>query len=109
LASTAATTLEAEVASLEKEIATLHERETSLRGPRNDPASLARWSLLNELVDGRAFSWTGLLARLEVTLPAEVRLVAISPETKHGHFSLSLEAVARSADQAVALVKALED
>ena len=109
LASTAATTLDAEVARLEKEMAGLREREATLRASRNDPASLARWSLLKELVDGRAFSWTGLLARLEATLPADVRLVAIAPETKHGHIQLSLDAVARSSDHAVALVKALED
>jgi Tfp pilus assembly protein PilN len=109
LASTAATTLEAEVASLDKEIALLREQEAGLRGPRSDPASLARWSLLKELVDGRAFSWTGLLARLETALPPDVRLVAIAPETKHGHIQLSLDAVARSAEHAVAFVKALED
>ena len=109
LASTAATTLDAEVATLEKEIASLREREGVLRASRNDPATLLRWSLLKELVDGRAFSWTGLLARLEATLPADVRLVAIAPETKHGHIQLSLDAMARSADHAVALVKALED
>ena len=109
LASTAATTLDAEVAGLEKEIAGLREREAALRGPRNDPASLARWSLLKELVDGRTFSWTGLLARLEATLPADVRLVAIAPETKHGRTLLGIDAMARSADRAVAFVKALED
>jgi len=109
LAGTAATTLDAEVAGLEKEIAGLRERETALRGPRQDPGALARWALLKELVDGRAFSWTGLLARLEAALPADVRLVAIAPEPKHGRIELSLEAVARSAEDAVKLVKALED
>ena len=109
LASTAATTLDAEVAGLEKEIAGLREREVALRGARNEPTTLARWTLLKDLVDGRAFSWTGLLARLEATIPAEVRLVAISPEAKHGHVELGLDAVARSAGQAVAFVKALED
>jgi hypothetical protein len=109
LASTAATTLDAEVSGLEKEIASLRDRETALRGPRNDPASLARWALLKELVDGRAFSWTALLAHLEATLPSDVRLVAISPEVKHGHITLNLDAVARTPDHAVSLVKALED
>ena len=109
LASTAATTLDAEVQSLEKEIASLREQEAALRGPRNDPAALVRWSLLKELVDGRAFSWTGLLARLETALPPDVRLVAIAPENKHGRIQLSLDAVARNAEHAVAFVKALED
>ena len=109
LASAAATTLDAEVAGLEKEIAGLRDRETALRGSRTDAVALTRWSLLKGLVDGRAFSWTGLLARLEATLPADVRLVAIAPDTKHGHYELSLEAVARSSNHAVALVKALED
>ena len=109
LASTAATTLDAEVAGLEKEIAGLRDRETVLRSARKDVAALARWSLLKEIVDQRAFSWTGLLARLEATLPADVRLVAIAPETKRGRIQLSLDGIARSSDHAVALVKALED
>jgi Tfp pilus assembly protein PilN len=109
LASTAATTLDAEVAGLEKEIAGLREREIALRGPRNEPHTVARWVLLKEIVDQRAFSWTGLLARLEATIPPEVRLVGIAPEVKHGQIELNLEAVARSAKDAVAFVKALED
>jgi len=33
----------------------------------------------NDLIDQRTFSWTGLLNRLETTLPADVRIQSIKP------------------------------
>jgi hypothetical protein len=109
LASAAATNLDDEVARLEREGRELKERERTLRATRVDPLTLARWAFLKDLVDRRAFSWTGLLARLEAALPPDVRIEAISPDVKEARFRLGLDAVARDATDAVALVKALED
>lgn len=110
LASTAATTLDEEVERLTTERETLRVKERDLRALRVVKTSVERWGAVKTLVDQRAFSWTGLLSRLETALPPDVRLQAIAPTTsRQGRFTLSLEAVVRSADDAVPLVKALED
>jgi hypothetical protein len=109
LASAAATSLDEEVARLVQERRDLEDRERSLRALRVEPASLGRWALLKRLVDERTFSWTGLLSRLEMALPANARVVGITPEAKKGRFTLRLEAVVHEAEDAVPLVKILED
>jgi Tfp pilus assembly protein PilN len=109
LASAAVTSLDAEVVRLEQEQQELRVRERSLRGVRTNPAALARWRVLKGLVDQRAFSWTTLLASLEATVPPDVRILSISPDVGKGRFRLVLEAVTREGEDAVALVKALED
>jgi len=109
LASTAATSLDQEVARLLAEREVLREKDRALRGLKVDKATIQRWTALKGLVDQRAFSWTGLLSQLEGALPPDVRLKSIAPEFRKGRHSLSLEAVARSAEDAVPLVKILED
>lgn len=109
LASTAATSLDDEVVRLTAEQEALREKDRALRGLRVDKATIERWTALKGLVDQRAFSWTGLLSRLEVALPPDVRLKSIAPEFRKGRHSLTLEAVARTAEDAVPLVKVLED
>jgi hypothetical protein len=109
LASAAATQLDEELLRLTKEQRELEQREQSLRAVRVDPAALGRWMLLKRLVDQRTFSWTGLLSRLEAALPAGVRLVGISPQAKKGRIVLKLEAVLQETEDAVPLVKVLED
>lgn len=109
LASTAATSLDEEVARLTTEQEALREKDRALRGLRVDKATIERWTALKGLVDQRTFSWTGLLSRLEAALPPEVRLMSIAPEFRRGRHSLSLDAVARSAEDAVPLVKVLEE
>ena len=108
LASTAATSLDDEVVRLEQELLDLRERERSLRSGPTDPAALVRWRLLKGLVDQRTFSWTGLLASLEDTVPAGVRLLGISPDVTKERFRLALDASTHAAADAVALVETLE-
>lgn len=78
-----------------------------LRARKPDPMAARQWMLLKDLVDRRAFSWTGLLARLEAVLPPDIKLVSISPDSKEGHLKLTVEAMSQSTDRAVELVKAL--
>jgi Tfp pilus assembly protein PilN len=63
---------------------------------------------VKELVDRRAFSWTGLLSALEKALPPTVRLVSITPSTAREATVVALTAVGRSAEDAITLVKALQ-
>lgn len=63
----------------------------------------------NRLIDQRTFSWTGLLAQLEDTLPADVRLTAISPRAELGVFRVSMAIVARDLDNIDEFIDALTD
>jgi Tfp pilus assembly protein PilN len=100
--------LHREVASLDTEANRLREDARRLRGPKPDAATVAQWTLLKDLVDKRAFSWTRLLGRLESVLPQGVRLVAIDPSVKKGEMRVELSAVCRTAQDSLTLVKVLE-
>jgi hypothetical protein len=63
----------------------------------------------NRLIDGRVFSWTELLNRLEATLPDEVRIQTIRPSTdRDGRLSVSLIVFARRAEDIEGFVERLE-
>jgi Tfp pilus assembly protein PilN len=63
----------------------------------------------NGLIDERTFSWTELLNRLETTLPADVRIRAISPvRDQEGRLSIRLAVVARQAEDVDTFVDQLE-
>lgn len=99
----------AEVAALEGEVARLRSDGVLLRVPGPDRATLTRWIAVKEMVDRRTFAWTGLLARLEKTLPPGVRLAAVRPSWEKGAVRLGLQAVAHTSDDGFELVKTLED
>ena len=98
-----------EAAALEAEAARLREESRAHRVTRPEPSALAQWTLLKDLVDKRAFSWTGLFSDLEEALPPGVRLLTISPEVERGVMLLELTAVARSYEQGIDLIRILED
>jgi Tfp pilus assembly protein PilN len=98
-----------EAAALEAEAARLREESRAHRVTRPEPAALAQWTLLKDLVDKRAFSWTGLFSDLEEALPPGVRLLTISPDVDHGVMRLGLTAVARSYEQGIELIRTLEE
>jgi len=63
----------------------------------------------NALIDRRTFSWTGLLGHFESTLPAEVRILAVSPRIeKDGQMTVRIVVVARQAEDVDAFVEKLE-
>jgi Tfp pilus assembly protein PilN len=100
--------VESQVVVLEKEIAALRAESSELLRLEAAPKALKEWAAIAELVDRRAFSWTGLLAALEGALPAGVKLVSISPQTKAGRTELSLTAMGRRAEDALALLQSLQ-
>jgi Tfp pilus assembly protein PilN len=97
------------VTALEDETDHLREEAGKLNGARADPRATAQWSLVKELVDRRAFSWTQLFAILEQLLPDGVRLVSITPRVRKGQIELGVNAVVRSPEVGWQLVKILED
>lgn len=97
------------LADLEAESARVRAEATELRGVKPDGGDLARWTQLKELVDRRAFSWSALFTVLQETLPDGVRLSAVAPSSSKGQTRVTLRATARSHEEALQFMKALED
>jgi Tfp pilus assembly protein PilN len=100
--------IQKEAAALDAESAKLREEARAPRVPRPQPAGLAEWGLIKDLVDRRAFSWTLLFAHLESVLPDGVRLVSVAPSTRKGEVAIDVTAVARSPEDAREFVRRLE-
>jgi Tfp pilus assembly protein PilN len=108
LLSTRSVALEHEVRALDAEAVALRAERASQKAPTPDPATVRQWALVSNLVDRRAFSWTDLLARLEQVLPPGVHLVSIAPSIQRGQVALEFNAMARTTDEGLELVKALQ-
>lgn len=63
----------------------------------------------NGLIDRRVFSWTGLLDRLEATVPPNVRVVSLRPSAdREGNLVITIVAVAHQAEDIQAFVDQLD-
>lgn len=63
----------------------------------------------NALIQRRTFSWTALFNQLEATLPADVRLVEVQPQTDNeGRLILSLTVVSRKIEDLDTFIRGLE-
>jgi hypothetical protein len=100
--------LEHEVRALDAEAVALRAERASLHAPNPDAAAVRHWALVGNLIDRRVFSWTDLLARLEHVLPVGVHLVSIAPTIQKGQVALDFNAMARSTDEGLELVRALQ-
>ncbi len=98
-----------EVVKMEDEIATLREESAELRKVSAPPEKLKEWVAVKKLVDRRMFSWTGLFAALEGAMPPGVRLVSVTPNVDRGQTELTLVAVGRSNEDALALMASLQE
>ncbi len=89
-------------------------RQAALRVRRQiDPAELntvvARADEANRLIDERTFSWTQLLSQFEETLPADVRITAVSPRVdKEGQMAVQISVVGRRAEDINEFAERLE-
>ena len=96
----------------EQEAARLRAAAAALR-TQIDPSDLAGVVAAareaNGIIDQRAFSWTGLLAQLEATLPPEVRVTAVQPRVEDGTFSVTMVTQARSVEALAEFMDALEE
>lgn len=101
--------LQSDLSSLEADATRLRNEGAVLRGPAPDPASVAEWSELKDLVDRRTFSWTRLLARLEKLVPEGVRISAINPRVRKGQIQLELSAQAQTKEAGFELLKRLQE
>jgi Tfp pilus assembly protein PilN len=63
----------------------------------------------NALIQRRTFSWTSLFNQLETTLPADVRLVQVQPQTDNdGRLMVSLTVVSRRIEDLDEFIQGLE-
>ena len=69
-------------------------------------ASAAREA--NGIIDQRTFSWTGLFAQLEATLPPDVRIRAVQPRVDKGVFRVVISAQARRVEDLETFIEGLE-
>ena len=97
-----------EAAALQAELTRLRDEARTLKTETPPAATLAQWTLVKELVDRRAFSWTGLFARLEQLIPEGVRLTSISPSMRKGQVELDVDAAVRSREAGWEFVRVLE-
>jgi hypothetical protein len=101
----------AEVAALEvrQQNADARTREARAALSSYKLSSLADQSReLSRVVAERKFSWTGLLARLERTLPSDVGIQRLMPQfDKESHVTLELQLVGRSREAVVPTIAAL--
>lgn len=103
--------LGAHAAGAEREAARLRAEAAGVR-TRIDPREVASVAAAareaNHLIDRRTFSWSGLFAQLEATLPADVRVKAVQPRVADGVFHLVIAAEAKRVDDLEAFIVALE-
>lgn len=97
-----------ELASLEAEARGLRAEAAGLRDLAAPADTVAEWLAVKQLVDRRAFSWTGLFEALEEALPPGVRLVAVQPSDSDKGAELTLAAQGRSSEDALALLQSLQ-
>ena len=106
------------VADVRAEIAALEARhQTADSRTREAKAALSSYKLssladqsreLSRVVAERKFSWTGLLARLERTLPSDVGILRLQPQfDKESHVALDLQLVGRNREAVVPTIAAL--
>lgn len=100
--------VEGEAVRLERELHALRAEAEALGQAAAPTAAAAEWAAVKELVDRRAFSWTGLFAELETTLPPGVRLEGVAPVAAKNGLALSLTAVGRRVEDALSLLEALQ-
>jgi Tfp pilus assembly protein PilN len=99
--------VEGEVVALEQEVGSLRAESAELKRLEAPPQALKEWAAIKDLVDRRAFSWTGLLAALEEALPPGTKLVSIAPRPVAGGVELALSATGRSEEDYLTLVESL--
>ena len=102
-------TLGAKAEAAERE-ATRLRAEATQTVARVDPKELATVDKAareaNAIIDQRTFSWTGVLAHLERTLPPDVRITAV--QQQEGRGVVLIDAEARAIDDVDQFIEALE-
>jgi Tfp pilus assembly protein PilN len=97
-----------ELENLERQHSALDAEIRSLKRASPTSEELVEWQRLQELVDARVFPWVSLFARLGEALPAGTRLTSIAPDVDKGEVMITIDAIARSPEDAFETVRSLE-
>lgn len=97
-----------EVADSERRLERLEARADTFKFDVPE-STLQDWVFVKDLVDRRAFSWTGLLQDLGRALPPGVRVTAVAPDVKDNRLTVDLTALMRTQEEGIELVRRLED
>jgi hypothetical protein len=62
----------------------------------------------NELIDERAFSWTGFFGYIEKTMPMDLRLVGVAPRIEKGNIRVTMTVIGKRPDDVEAFADALQ-
>jgi hypothetical protein len=105
--------LVAQVSGAESRAAELQREAARLRRSLNraDVDAVAKAAgEANELIDRRTFSWTGLLGRFESTLPADVRILSVTPKVdRDGNLIVRVVVAGRQAEDVETFVEKLTE
>lgn len=102
-------TLGAQAAQAEQEAARLRAEaaQTLARIDQKELEVVAKAAAeANAIIDQRTFSWTNLFTHFEATLPADVRITAVTP--RRGQNQVQIGAEARSVEDLEAFIEGLE-
>ena len=105
-------TLAAQAASDEASASEARAKTATLQASldtRQLESSSAEAQVVNDLIDRRTFSWTGLLNQFETTLPDNVRITAVRPklDQKKG-IILTIDIVAKSVEDVDQFMRRLD-
>lgn len=104
--------LGARAASAEADAARLRGQAASIRAqidPRELDTVAGAAREANAIIGRRAFSWTGLLAQFEATLPPDVRIMSVQPQLGDDEvFFVTVSVEARRVEDLDAFMEAME-
>ncbi|MGH9476887.1 MAG: PilN domain-containing protein [Terriglobales bacterium] len=103
--------IQAQTAALRDQIAPLQLAEANAKAPLAGPQTvqfLARVRFLNQLIDRKSVSWTGLFERLEQIQPPGVELISLRPLQRNGQNAVDLRFASQTFQPAIDFVQALE-
>ena len=106
------TAARARLAAADAETAAVRAQALGLQGNLDRPTlnGLAAASReANQIIDRRTFSWTGLFALLEKTMPIDIRLTGIAPRPDRDTFRVGMSIVARDLDDVDVFIEALRE
>jgi len=106
------TTTQGKLRALESRRAALLSEQRKLENELRAPGTieqLERVHFINQLIQRKSLSWTQLFFDLQERLPAQVRVLSLSPSVREdGRVQVELRVGARSAGAVIELLRALE-
>lgn len=88
----------------QKQAADLRVKITAIK----TPAFISETEFLNDAIQRRVFSWTGLFDLFERVFPNNVRMLSVTPGISGSEIGINMEVAGRSLNDIVELIKVLQ-